>query len=120
MDLALATERSINEALAAYSEARRELTEFDMEFSPILAQRTTLEEELKAAQAQLTAAMAGQNIDFVEDGDFGVTLVRSKSFDTKQTVQNLIDAGVITNKQWVQALVQVQRAPYIKATIRRG
>lgn len=131
---------TLNDALAAYNAARRELTEYDAEWGPVMEQRAGLEHGLQEAKELLTDAMYASGIDWVEDADFGVSLVRSDRgfFDVARLpktqavmdacavtiasgeVRKLVKRGLLTEEQAAAAWESKPAAPYIKVNVKTG
>jgi len=133
-----ATAVDLNAALARYSEARKERTEAELEYAPMLADLASLKEEEEAAKAELTAAMASTTIDYVEDPDFEVTLVKTDrgaynvdrlpkvpavldactlTIDRK-AVEKLVKRGVLSQVDAEAAWESKPAAPFVRVTIK--
>lgn len=139
----MSTETTIdlNEALRAYGQARRTLDDYRGEYAPVFEMAALLEEELQAAQAQLTAALASREIDYVEDTDFAVTLVQQdrgeyvadrlpgwivelagKTVTTidKRAMQKAIRTGLISDEDANAAWEPKTSKPYVKVAVKKG
>ena len=129
---------TLNDALAAYNQARRELTEWDAEWGPIMEQRAMLDSALSEAKNALTEAMYASGIDYVEDADFEVSMVRQDRgfYDVARLPKNqavmdacavtiasadvkkLVKRGLLTAEQADEAWESKPTAPYVKVTIK--
>lgn len=129
---------TLKDTLAAYTAARRELTEFDAEYGPIFETRNTLESAVKEAQAAMTNELSESGIDFIEDDDFAVTLVQQDrgSYLVERLpstravldrcvmtisagdVKKLVRKGELTQAQADAAWESKPVKPYVKVTIK--
>lgn len=129
---------TLNDALAAYNQARRELTEFDAEFGPIMEQRSMLDSALSEAKNALTETMYASGIDYVEDGDFEVALIRQDRgfYDVTRLpktqavmdacavtiasadVKKLIKRGLLTAEQADEAWESKPVSPYVRVNVK--
>ena len=129
---------SINERLTEYGQARRALAEFDAEYGPLMEQRSLLEQAVIEAQEILTDTLTLAEIDFVEDQDFAITLVKQDRgaylverlphtadvLDcctmtiTKTDVQKLVKKGVLTPEMAEAAWKAKPAKPFVRVTIK--
>lgn len=129
---------SPREALAQFSESQRELTAFELEHAEILATHAEIQELVEADRKILTLALAGSDLDFVEDRHFAVSCIRPQrgSYDplrlprtsdvldacelriSNKAIQQLVRSGVLTAAQADAAYVAQDVSPYLKVTVK--
>ena len=129
---------TLDELLATYNALRRDLTDYDAEYGPILQHRTALAQEVQEAQDRLTEAMYASGIPFVEDGDFEVSLVCSDRgfYDVQRlpktravmeacditissaAVKKLVKRGLLTDEQAAAAFESKPAKPYVRVSVK--
>lgn len=110
VDVQVAT---LADLLAYYSQARRALTEYEIERAPIFEMHAILKSNVEEMQASITAAMAAAEIDLVEDDDFCLTLVRVDR--GRYAVPKLPPIGPV----WMEATLEISKAA-VERLVKRG
>lgn len=130
---------TINQALADYTEAVRDLDAYRAAQAEVIHGLERRQEDMQLAREALTEAMAERHIDFAENEDFAVTLVISDrgqfdpsklpnlpevrecytiAVDTKG-VRNLVKKRVLTAEQIEAAWVSRPSKPSTRITVKR-